>query len=168
MSIDTLYICVCNKERLCDEDMDKKKACLYPRAGTKESLEAQKALLLDYANEAGYEVTDVAADYSPSKGSLKLVRLGASNHDFEVLLISSWNRLGRDLSDALDTMTHLKNQNVAVQSVKEKNMSLNRALSIARFAVTMQILDEAPSEGPDEASSEGLEKSEPFDMTQSF
>lgn len=100
---------------------------------------------MDYAKEAGYEVTEVAADYFPSQSSLKRVRLGAANHDFEVLLISSWNRLGRDLSEALDTMTHLKSQDVEVQSAEEQNMSLDRSLSIARFAATMQTADQTPS-----------------------
>lgn len=110
---------------------EKKKAWLYLKARTDEDLKAQKSLLLEYADKAGYEVTEVAADYSPSQSSLKYVRLGAAKHDFEVLLISSWNRLGRDLSETLDTMTELKNQNIAVQSVKEKNLSLDRVLSIA-------------------------------------
>ena len=90
---------------------EKKKAWLYLKARTDEDLKAQKSLLLEYADKAGYEVTEVAADYSPSQSSLKYVRLGAAKHDFEVLLISSWNRLGRDLSETLDTMTELKNQN---------------------------------------------------------
>lgn len=117
---------------------EKKKAWLYLKARTDEDLKAQKSLLLEYADKAGYEVTEVAADYSPSQSSLKYVRLGAAKHDFEVLLISSWNRLGRDLSETLDTMTELKNQNIAVQSVKEKNLSLDRVLSIARFAAAMR------------------------------
>lgn len=146
----------------------KKKAWLYLRAGTRESLEAQKALLLDYANEVGYEVTDVAADYSPSKSSLKLVRLGVANHDVEVLLVSSWSRLGRDLFEVIDTMTYLKEQDVAVQSVKEEDISLNQAISFARFAAAMQIPDEALSEDPDESPFEELEESESFDMTQPF
>lgn len=146
----------------------KKKAWLYLRARTKESLEAQKAFLLDYANEVGYEVTDVAADYSPSRSSLKRVRLGAANHDIEVLLVSSWTRLGRDLSEVIETMTYLREQNVAVQSIKEEDISLDQALSFARFAVAMQIPDEALSEDTDVALSEDLEESEGFDMTQSF
>ena len=89
---------------------EKKKAWLYLKARTDEDLKAQKSLLLEYADKAGYEVTEVAADHSPSQSSLKYVRLGAAKHDFEVLLISSWNRLGRDLSEALDTMTDLKDQ----------------------------------------------------------
>ena len=147
---------------------EKKKAWLYLKARTDEDLKAQKSLLLEYADKAGYEVTEVAADHSPSQSSLKYVRLGAAKHDFEVLLISSWNRLGRDLSEALDTMTDLKDQNIAVQSVKEENISLNRALSFARFAAAMQIPDETLPEEPDEALSEDQEESEGFDMTQSF
>ena len=81
---------------------EKKKAWLYLKARTDEDLKAQKSLLLEYADKAGYEVTEVAADYSPSQSSLKYVRLGAAKHDFEVLLISSWNRLGRDLSETLE------------------------------------------------------------------
>lgn len=100
--------------------------------------------------------------------SLKYVRLGAAKHDFEVLLISSWNRLGRDLSETLDTMTELKNQNIAVQSVKEKNLSLDRVLSIARFAAAMQIPDETLPEELDETPFEDQEESEGLDMTQSF
>lgn len=105
---------------------------------------------------------------SPSQSSLKYVRLGAAKHDFEVLLISSWNRLGRDLSETLDTMTELKNQNIAVQSVKEKNLSLDRVLSIARFAAAMQIPDETLPEELDETPFEDQEESEGLDMTQSF
>lgn len=146
----------------------KKKVWLYLRARTKESLEAQKAFLLDYANEVGYEVTDVAADYSPSRSSLKLVCLGAANHDIDVLLVSSWNRLGRALSEVIDTMAYLKEQNVTVQSVKEEDISLDQALSFAHFAAAMQIPDEALSEDADVALSEDLEESEGFDMTQSF
>lgn len=146
----------------------KKKAWLYLRAGSKESLEAQKALLLECADKAGYEVTEVAADYSPSQSSLKLVRLGAANHDFEVLLVSSWTRLGRDLSEVIDTMACLKEQNVEVQSVKEQDISLDRALSFARFATTMQIPDEVPSEEPDKVPSEEQAESVSFDMTQFF
>ena len=100
--------------------------------------------------------------------SLKYVRLGAAKHDFEVLLISSWNRLGRDLSETLDTMTELKNQNIAVQSVKEKNLSLDRVLSIARFAAAMQSPNETLPEELDETPFEDQEESEGFDMTQSF
>ena len=147
---------------------EKKKAWLYLRGGTEESLEAQKALLLDYAKKAGYEVTDVAADYSPSKSSLELVCLGVANHDIDVLLVSSWNRLGRALSEAIDTMAYLKEQNVTVQSVKEEDISLDQALSFARFAAAMQIPDEALSEDTDAALSEDLEESESFDMTQFF
>lgn len=113
-------------------------------------------------------MTEVAADYSPSQSSLKYVRLGAAKHDFEVLLISSWNRLGRDLSETLDTMTELKNQNIAVQSVKEKNLSLDRVLSIARFAAAMQLPDETLPEELDETPFEDQEESEGLDMTQSF
>ena len=147
---------------------EKKKAWLYLKARTDEDLKAQKSLLLEYADTAGYEVTEVAADYSPSQSSLKYVRLGAAKHDFEVLLISSWNRLGRDLSETLDTMTELKNQNIAVQSVKEKNLSLDRVLSIARFAAAMQIPDETLPEELDETPFEDQEESEGLDMTQSF
>ena len=143
---------------------EKKKAWLYLKARTDEDLKAQKSLLLEYADKAGYEVTEVAADYSPSQSSLKYVRLGAAKHDFEVLLISSWNRLGRDLSETLDTMTELKNQNIAVQSVKEKNLSLDRVLSIA----AMQIPDETLPEELDETPFEDQEESEGLDMTQSF
>ena len=99
---------------------EKKKAWLYLKARTDEDLKAQKSLLLEYADKAGYEVTEVAADYSPSQSSLKDVRLGAAKHDFEVLLISSWNRLGIDLSEELYTMTALKYQNLAVQSFKRR------------------------------------------------
>ena len=146
---------------------EKKKAWLYLKARTDEDLKAQKSLLLEYADKAGYEVTEVAADYSPSQSSLKYVRLGAAKHDFEVLLISSWNRLGRDLSETL-TMTELKNQNIAVQSVKEKNLSLDRVLSIARFAAAMQLPDETLPEELDETPFEDQEESEGLDMTQSF
>ena len=146
----------------------KKKAWLYLRAGTDEALEAQKSLLLEYADKAGYEVTEVAADYSPSQSSLKYVRLDAANHDFEALLVSSWTRLGRDLSEAIETMACLKEQNVEVQSVKEQDISLDQALSFARFAAAMQIPDEIPSEEPDKAPSEGQAESASFDMTQSF
>ncbi len=147
---------------------EKKKAWLYLKARTDEDLKAQKSLLLEYADKAGYEVTEVAADYSPSQSSLKYVRLGAAKHDFEVLLISSWNRLGGDLSETLDTMTELKNQNIAVQSVKEKNLSLDRVLSIARFAAAMQLPDETLPEELDETPFEDQEESEGLDMTQSF
>ena len=127
---------------------EKKKAWLYLKARTDEDLKAQKSLLLEYADKAGYEVTEVAADYSPSQ--------------------SSWNRLGRDLSETLDTMTELKNQNIAVQSVKEKNLSLDRVLSIARFAAAMQLPDETLPEELDETPFEDQEESEGLDMTQSF
>lgn len=113
-------------------------------------------------------MADVAADYSPSKSSLKRVRLDAANHDIDVLLVSSWTRLGRDLSEAIDTMAYLTEQNVAVQSAKERNMSLDQTLSFARFAAAVQIPDEAPSEEPDEALSENQKESESFDMIQSF
>lgn len=46
---------------------EKKKAWLYLKARTDEDLKAQKSLLLEYADKAGYEVTEVAADYSPSQ-----------------------------------------------------------------------------------------------------
>ena len=118
---------------------EKKKAWLYLKARTDEDLKAQKSLLLEYADKAGYEVTEVAADYSPSQSSLKYVRLGAAKHDFEVLLISSWNRLGRDLSETLDTMTELKNQNIAVQSVKEKNLSLDRMVSCRTSSASLML-----------------------------
>lgn len=147
---------------------EKKKAWLYLRGGTEESLEAQKALLLDYAKKAGYEVTDVAADYSPSKSSLKLVRLGAANHDIDVLLVSSWKRLGESLSEVIDTMTYLKDQNVAVHSAKEQDMSLDQALSFARYASAIQLPDEVLSEEADKSIVEAPEDSEPFDMTPSF
>ena len=116
----------------------------------------------------GYEVTDVAADYSPSRSSLKRVRLGAANHDIEVLLVSSWTRLGRDLSEVIETMTYLREQNVAVQSIKEEDISLDQALSFARFAVSMQIPDETLPEELDETPFEDQEESEGLDMTQSF
>ena len=99
---------------------------------------------------------------------LKLVCLGAANHDIDVLLVSSWNRLGRALSEVIDTMAYLKEQNVTVQSVKEEDISLDQALSFARFAAAMQIPDEALPEDTDVALSEDLEESEGFDMTQSF
>ena len=65
-------------------------------------------------------------------------------------------------------MTELKNQNIAVQSVKEKNVTLDRALSIARFAAAMQIPDETLPEELDETPFEDQEESEGLDMTQSF
>ena len=65
-------------------------------------------------------------------------------------------------------MTELKNQNIAVQSVKEKNLSLDRVLSIARFAAAMQIPDETLPEELDETPFEDQEESEGLDMTQSF
>ena len=154
---------------------EKKKAWLYLKARTDEDLKAQKSLLLEYADKAGYEVTEVAADYSPSQSSLKYVRLGAAKHDFEVLLISSWNRLGRDLSETLDTSTAFGRAAIGVLSVfgqlervKEKNLSLDRVLSIARFAAAMQIPNETLPEELDETPFEDQEESEGFDMTQSF
>ena len=68
----------------------------------------------------------------------------------------------------IDTMTELKNQNIAVQSVKEKNLSLDRVLSIARFAAAMQLPDETLPEELDETPFEDQEESEGLDMTQSF
>lgn len=65
-------------------------------------------------------------------------------------------------------MTELKNQNIAVQSVKEKNLSLDRVLSIARFAAAMQLPDETLPEELDETPFEDQEESEGLDMTQSF
>ena len=65
-------------------------------------------------------------------------------------------------------MTELKNQNIAVQSVKEKNLSLDRVLSIARFAAAMQIPNETLPEELDETPFEDQEESEGIDMTQSF
>ena len=125
---------------------EKKKAWLYLRGGTEKSLEAQKALLWDYANEAGVEVTDVAIDYSLSQSSLERVRMGAANQEFQVLLVSSWKRLGESLSEVIDTMTYLKDQNVAVHSAKEWDMSLDQALSFARYASAIQLPDEVLSE----------------------
>lgn len=142
---------------------ENKKVWLYLRAGTEEAMEAQKAFLMDYAKEAGYEVTDVAADYTPSQSSLKLVRHAAANQDLQVLLVPSWKRLGETLSEIIDTMTYLKEQNVAVQSAKERDMSLDQALSFARFASTVHFPDET-----DASISEAPEESDPFDMTQSF
>ena len=65
-------------------------------------------------------------------------------------------------------MTELKNQNIAVQSVKEKNLSLDRVLSIARFAAAMQLPDETLPEELDETPFEDQEESEGLDMTRSF
>lgn len=147
---------------------EKKKAWLYLRATTERSLKAQEALLRDCADEVGYEVTDVAADYTPSQSSLNLVRLAAESQDFEVLLVSSWNRLGEDLSEVIDTMTYLKDQNVAVQSAKERDMSLDQALSFAHVVAGMQFPDESLPEETDESPFEELEESEPLEMPQSL
>lgn len=147
---------------------EKKKAWLYLRGGTEKSLEAQKALLWDYANEAGVEVTDVAIDYSLSQSSLERVRMGAANQEFQVLLVSSWKRLGESLSEVIDTMTYLKDQNVAVHSAKERDMSLDQALSFARYASAIQLPDEVLSEEADKSIFEAPEDSEPFDMASSF
>ena len=140
---------------------EKKKAWLYLRGGTEKSLEAQKALLWDYANEAGVEVTDVAIDYSLSQSSLERVRMGAANQEFQVLL-------GESLSEVIDTMTYLKDQNVAVHSAKERDMSLDQALSFARYASAIQLPDEVLSEEADKSIFEAPEDSEPFDMAPSF
>ena len=147
---------------------EKKKAWLYLRGGTEKSLEAQKALLWDYANEARVEVTDVAIDYSLSQSSLERVRMGAANQEFQVLLVSSWKRLGESLSEVIDTMTYLKDQNVAVHSAKERDMSLDQALSFARYASAIQLPDEVLSEEADKSIFEAPEDSEPFDMAPSF
>ncbi|GBF71768.1 hypothetical protein LAWASA_4530 [Lawsonibacter asaccharolyticus] len=48
---------------------EKKKAWLYLKARTDEDLKAQKSLLLEYADKAGYEVTEVAADHSRARAA---------------------------------------------------------------------------------------------------
>lgn len=52
-----------------------------------------------------------------------------------------------------------------MQSVKEKNLSLDRVLSIARFAAAMQIPNETLPEELDETPFEDQEESEGLDMT---
>mgnify|MGYP000431094924 CR=1 FL=1 len=132
---------------------ENQKTWLYLRAGTKQDMESQKARLMDFAKEAGYEVTDVAADYPPSWSSMNLARLAAASQDYEVLLVSSWKRLGTDLFEMIDTMTFLKDHGVTVRSADERDVSLEEALSIAQIAAILQLTNEPPPENPDESES---------------
>lgn len=132
---------------------ENQKTWLYLRAGTEQDMESQKARLMDFAKEEGYEVTDVAADYPPSRSSLNLARLAAASRDYEILLVSSWRRLGEGLSEMIDTMTFLKDQGVTVRSADEREMSLDEALAIAHIAAISQLTNETPPENPDESES---------------
>lgn len=115
--------------------MVKKNAWLYLRARTPEMLNMEQTFLMNYAKEAGYDVKAIVTDYTPGWSGLHhMCHDGAVS---DTLLISSWNWLGKDLAEKIQTMAYLQNRGVEVRNARDPYMSLDQALSFARSAATM-------------------------------
>ena len=70
----------------------------------------------------------------------------AQNEEFQVLLVQSWQRLGRDLERIEKILSKLQPYGIRVCSMKESEMSLDNALMMVKFSSAMQ--------GPDEPQEE--------------
>ena len=117
------------------KEMVKKNAWLYLRAKKPEMLEMERTFLLNYAKEAGYDVKAIVTDYTPDwSGFHHMCHDGAVS---DTLLISSWNWLGKDLAEKIQTMAYLQNRGVEVRNARDPHMSLDQALSFARSAAPL-------------------------------
>ena len=66
----------------------------------------------------------------------------AQNQEFQVLLIQSWQRLGRDLVSLDKTLSSLHQYGITVRSLREPEISLDNAPMVVKFSGAMREPDE--------------------------
>jgi DNA invertase Pin-like site-specific DNA recombinase len=95
--------------------MSNKRAALYVRVSTTQTVENQIRELRQLANRRGWDVIEVYSDagISGAKGrngrpGLDSMLKDASRRKFDIVMAWAIDRLGRSLSDLLDTIQHLE------------------------------------------------------------
>ena len=131
------------------------KTWIYIRAWSDESQRSQEDLLRNYAAEHGYTIVGKSCDlhiaHDRKQYGLASMLNAAQNQEFQVLLIQSWQRLGRDLVSLDKTLSSLHQYGIAVRSLKEPEISLDNALMVVKFSGTMR----EPNEPQEELSQDG-------------
>ena len=129
---------------------EEQKAWIYIRAWSDEAQRAQEDLLRNYAGEHGYTIVGQSCDlHVPHDGKrygLASMLYAAQNEEFQVLLVQSWQRLGRDLESIEKILSKLQPYGIKVCSMKESEMSLDDALMVVKFSSAMQGADESQEE----------------------
>ena len=127
-----------------------KKSWIYIRAWSDESQRSQENLLRRYAAEHGYTIVGKSCDlhvpHDRKKYGLASMLEAAQNEKFQVLLIQSWQRLGRDLASLDKTLSSLLQYGITVLSLKEPEITLDDALMAVKFSGAMREPDEPQEE----------------------
>lgn len=126
------------------------KGWIYIRAWSDESQKDQENLLRNYAVEHRYTIVGQSCDlHVPHDGKrygLASMLRAAQNEEFQVLLVQSWQRLGRDLESIETILSKLRQYGIRVCSMKESEMTLDDALMVVKFSSAMQGADESQEE----------------------
>lgn len=126
------------------------KSWIYIRAWSDESRRNQEDLLRNYAAEHGYTIVGKSCDlhvpHDRKQYGLASMLDAAQNEEFQVLLIQSWQRLGRNLVSLDKTLSSLHQYGITVRSLKEPEISLDNALMAVKFSGAMREPDEPQEE----------------------
>ena len=129
---------------------EEQKGWIYIRAWSDESQKDQENLLRNYAGEHGYTIVGQSCDFHVPQGrkryGLASMLHAAQNEEFQVLLVQSWQRLGRDLESIEKILSKLHQYGIRVCSMKESEMTLDDALMVVKFSSAMQGADESQEE----------------------
>lgn len=133
------------------------KSWIYIRAWSDESQRNQENLLRRYATELGYTIVGQSCDLHVPRDrnqyGLASMLDAAQNQEFQVLLVQSWQRLGRDLASVEKTLSSLHQCGITVCSLKEPEITLDNALMVVKFSGAMRELN-GPQEEPTQDESD--------------
>lgn len=136
---------------------EEQKSWLYIRAWSDESQRSQEDLLRNYAAEHGYTIVGQSCDLHVPRDrnqyGLASMLDAAQNQEFQVLLVQSWQRLGRDLASVEKALSSLHQCGITVCSLKEPEITLDNALMVVKFSGAMRELN-GPQEEPTQDESD--------------
>ena len=105
---------------------------IYSRINSPEdqhcTLKMQEQELIRYAEQEGYTVAGTSSDLSSglemNRQGLNCMEAAAASGEFDVLLVKSLSRLGRNTKETIDLVTQLNDLDISVMSASEGEISM--------------------------------------------
>ena len=109
-----------------------KRAWIYSRINSPEdqhgTLKMQEQELIRYAEQEGYTVAGTSSDLCSgsdmNRSGLLRMKDAAANGEFDVLLVKSLSRLGRNTKETIDLATRLNDLDISVMSASDGEISI--------------------------------------------
>jgi site-specific DNA recombinase len=119
------------KKRRQKKMSEQKRAVIYARSatvqdeGSRFTRDQQVEVCKEYALEQGYEVVEVFSEAFSGiqyreRPELSKIRRMAQDHDFDVLLINTYDRLSRSQVHLVILLDEFENQGICVECVQEQ------------------------------------------------